>query len=94
MLFTFLILQTIALLLTEGGHCTLLVIHDDRLRLKIYLLTYNANERKMLAFLFQGFEAYVGVLLLKTAVVGVVSEWQVRTICSHQLKISNINLVI
>ncbi|XVF10237.1 hypothetical protein REPUB_Repub07fG0165600 [Reevesia pubescens] len=28
-------------------------------------------------FLMQGFEAYVGLLLLKTAFVGVVSEWQV-----------------
>nr|KYP75402.1 Transmembrane protein [Cajanus cajan] len=28
-------------------------------------------------FTLQGFEAYVGLLLLKTAVVGVVSEWQV-----------------
>lgn len=37
----------------------------------------------LLAFMFQGFEAYVGVLLLKTAVVGVVSEWQVRTLFSH-----------
>ncbi|CAH9058649.1 unnamed protein product [Cuscuta epithymum] len=30
-------------------------------------------------FILQGFEAYVGVLLLKTAVTGVVSEWQVVT---------------
>ncbi|KAI5657452.1 hypothetical protein M9H77_26245 [Catharanthus roseus] len=30
-------------------------------------------------FILQGFEAYVGVLLLKTAVVGVISEWQVIT---------------
>ncbi|XP_019199764.1 PREDICTED: transmembrane protein 120 homolog [Ipomoea nil] len=30
-------------------------------------------------FILQGFEAYVGLLLLKTAVVGVVSEWQVVT---------------
>ncbi|OIW12802.1 hypothetical protein TanjilG_24735 [Lupinus angustifolius] len=28
-------------------------------------------------FILQGFEAYVGILLLKTAFVGVVSEWQV-----------------
>lgn len=28
-------------------------------------------------FILQGFEAYVGLLLLKTAFVGVVSEWQV-----------------
>ncbi|KAE8054998.1 hypothetical protein FH972_011873 [Carpinus fangiana] len=28
-------------------------------------------------FILQGFEAYVGLLLLKTALVGVVSEWQV-----------------
>ncbi|KAI3904492.1 hypothetical protein MKW98_014672 [Papaver atlanticum] len=28
-------------------------------------------------FILQGFEAYVGLLLLKTAMVGVVSEWQV-----------------
>ncbi|KAK4742403.1 hypothetical protein SAY87_000404 [Trapa incisa] len=28
-------------------------------------------------FIMQGFEAYVGMLLLKTAIVGVVSEWQV-----------------
>ncbi|XWS50229.1 hypothetical protein CRYUN_Cryun12cG0070600 [Craigia yunnanensis] len=28
-------------------------------------------------FLMQGFEAYVGLQLLKTAVVGVVSEWQI-----------------
>ncbi|KAK8690761.1 hypothetical protein V6N13_074287 [Hibiscus sabdariffa] len=28
-------------------------------------------------FLMQGFEAYVGLLLLKTAFVGVVSEWQI-----------------
>ncbi|KAK3042793.1 hypothetical protein RJ639_001066, partial [Escallonia herrerae] len=27
-------------------------------------------------FILQGFEAFVGVLLLKTAVVGVISEWQ------------------
>ncbi|KAI8006387.1 hypothetical protein LOK49_LG07G00050 [Camellia lanceoleosa] len=31
-------------------------------------------------FILQGFEAYVGMLLLKTALVGVVSEWQVRTV--------------
>ncbi|KAK1399373.1 transmembrane protein 120-like [Heracleum sosnowskyi] len=30
-------------------------------------------------FILQGFEAYVGVLLLQTALVGVVSEWQVIT---------------
>ncbi|CAK9187745.1 unnamed protein product [Ilex paraguariensis] len=30
-------------------------------------------------FILQGFEAYVGVLLLKTALAGVVSEWQVVT---------------
>ncbi|KAL7605699.1 hypothetical protein Lser_V15G16381 [Lactuca serriola] len=30
-------------------------------------------------FVLQAFEAYVGVLLLKTAVVGVISEWQVVT---------------
>ncbi|KAL7183419.1 hypothetical protein ACSBR2_025760 [Camellia fascicularis] len=30
-------------------------------------------------FILQGFEAYVGMLLLKTALVGVVSEWQVTT---------------
>ncbi|KAF5734927.1 transmembrane protein [Tripterygium wilfordii] len=30
-----------------------------------------------LLFILQGFEAYVGFLLLKTAFVGVVSEWQV-----------------
>ncbi|XP_076921589.1 uncharacterized protein LOC143583053 [Bidens hawaiensis] len=30
-------------------------------------------------FVLQAFEAYVGVLLLQTAVVGVVSEWQVVT---------------
>lgn len=30
-------------------------------------------------FTLQGFEAYVGVLLLKTALVGVASEWQVIT---------------
>ncbi|KAF3678317.1 putative RNA pseudourine synthase 7-like [Capsicum annuum] len=30
-------------------------------------------------FILQGFEAYVGVLLLKTAFLGVVSEWQVVT---------------
>ncbi|KAI3756988.1 hypothetical protein L6452_04521 [Arctium lappa] len=30
-------------------------------------------------FVLQVFEAYVGVLLLKTAVVGVISEWQVVT---------------
>ncbi|XP_015070696.1 transmembrane protein 120 homolog [Solanum pennellii] len=30
-------------------------------------------------FILQGFEAYVGVLLLKTAFIGVVSEWQVVT---------------
>lgn len=30
-------------------------------------------------FILQGFEAYVGVLLLQTAFVGVVSEWQVIT---------------
>ncbi|MBA0575799.1 hypothetical protein Golob_027848 [Gossypium lobatum] len=28
-------------------------------------------------FVMQGFEAYVGLLLLKTAFVGVVTEWQV-----------------
>lgn len=28
-------------------------------------------------FVLQGFEAYVGILLLKTAIVGVASEWQV-----------------
>ncbi|KAF9593880.1 hypothetical protein IFM89_025722 [Coptis chinensis] len=28
-------------------------------------------------FILQGFEAYIGLLLLKTALVGVVSEWQV-----------------
>lgn len=28
-------------------------------------------------FVLQGFEAYIGLLLLKTALVGVVSEWQV-----------------
>lgn len=31
-----------------------------------------------LLIFFQGFEAYVGVLLLKTALVGVASEWQVK----------------
>ncbi|CAI9087031.1 OLC1v1020994C2 [Oldenlandia corymbosa var. corymbosa] len=30
-------------------------------------------------FILQGFEAYVGLLLLKTALVGVTSEWQVIT---------------
>ncbi|KAK4803843.1 hypothetical protein SAY86_003660 [Trapa natans] len=30
-----------------------------------------------LLFIMQGFEAYVGLLLLKTALVGMVSEWQV-----------------
>ncbi|XP_052194549.1 uncharacterized protein LOC127802651 [Diospyros lotus] len=30
-------------------------------------------------FILQGFEAYVGMLLLKTAVVGIVAEWQVIT---------------
>ncbi|KAL3521739.1 hypothetical protein ACH5RR_019888 [Cinchona calisaya] len=30
-------------------------------------------------FILQGFEAYVGVLLLKIALVGVISEWQVVT---------------
>jgi len=30
------------------------------------------------AKMLQGFEAYVGLLLLRTAFVGVVSEWQVR----------------
>ncbi|XP_071732154.1 uncharacterized protein [Rutidosis leptorrhynchoides] len=30
-------------------------------------------------FVLQGFEGYVGVLLLKTAMIGVVSEWQVIT---------------
>ncbi|KAL2556422.1 TMPIT-like protein [Forsythia ovata] len=30
-------------------------------------------------FILQGFEAYVGVLLLKTALAGVISEWQVIT---------------
>ncbi|KAH7841723.1 hypothetical protein Vadar_033441 [Vaccinium darrowii] len=30
-------------------------------------------------FILQGFEAYVGMLLLKAALVGVVSEWQVIT---------------
>jgi hypothetical protein len=30
-------------------------------------------------FILQGFEAYVGILLLKIAIVGVVSEWQVVT---------------
>ncbi|KAH9774767.1 TMPIT-like protein [Citrus sinensis] len=29
-------------------------------------------------FILQGFEAYVGLLLLKTALVGVVPEWQVK----------------
>lgn len=29
-------------------------------------------------FALQGFEGYVGVLLLKTAMVGVISEWQVK----------------
>ncbi|KAL3524509.1 hypothetical protein ACH5RR_017343 [Cinchona calisaya] len=30
-------------------------------------------------FILQGFEAYVGLLLLQTALVGVISEWQVVT---------------
>ncbi|OVA09401.1 TMPIT-like [Macleaya cordata] len=39
-------------------------------------------------FILQGFEAYVGLLLLGTAVVGVVSEWQqssiyTNSICQH-----------
>ncbi|ONK77174.1 uncharacterized protein A4U43_C02F3860 [Asparagus officinalis] len=30
-----------------------------------------------LLYMYKGFEAYVGILLLKTAFVGVASEWQV-----------------
>ncbi|CAL5330612.1 unnamed protein product [Camellia sinensis] len=30
-------------------------------------------------FILQGFEAYVGILLLKAALAGVVFEWQVRS---------------
>jgi len=35
--------------------------------------------------LFQGFEAYVGMLLLKTAVVGIVAEWQVKNVFYYYL---------
>lgn len=35
---------------------------------------------KHFAFWFQGFEAYVGVLLLKTALAGFFFEWQVDKI--------------
>ncbi|KAG5533964.1 hypothetical protein RHGRI_027977 [Rhododendron griersonianum] len=38
-------------------------------------------------FISQGFEAYVGMLLLKAALVGVISEWQVRVITSGILLI-------
>ena len=44
--------------------------------------TYVRNQQYAVPFIsfsgtFQGFEAYIGLLLLKTAVAGVVSEWQV-----------------
>jgi len=45
--------------------------------------------------LVQGFEAYVGLLLLRTAVVGVVSEWQVLVcLCLLSYFTLYINLLI
>ncbi|KAF6162236.1 hypothetical protein GIB67_008365 [Kingdonia uniflora] len=45
-------------------------------------------------FILQGFEAYVGLLLLNTALVGVVSEWQARKFLIFRLSYFNFEVVV